>query len=92
MPLNEMRNYPLQAGGADLYNLVIVEIHEKVKEARFVFGMHDSMWISVPRRHLDTCLPRIRDIATQPRLINGRMIPFPASFKLMYDDGKIEKI
>jgi len=92
LPLNEMRNYPLQAGGGDLYNLTIVEISEKVKEARFVYGMHDSMWFSVPAACVDSCYPRIRDIATQPRWINGRMIPFSATFKMMDVRGKVTKL
>ena len=92
MPYNEMRNYPLQAGGADLYNLTIVEVVEKVKEATFIYGMHDSMWFSVPTSNYQSCLERIKDIVTQPRLINGRMIPFPASFKLMDDQGRVTKL
>lgn len=92
LPLNEMRNYPLQAGGADLYNLTIVDVCEKVKVARFVYGMHDSMWFSVPAAYVDSCYPRIRAIATQPRCINGRMIPFPATFKMMDDTGKVTKL
>ena len=91
-PLNEMRNFPLQAGGADLYNLTIVEICEKVQEAKFVYGMHDSMWFSVPVNRWTELYPRIRDLATQPRLINGRMIPFPATFKMMDDTGKVTKL
>lgn len=91
-PLNEMRNYPLQAGGADLYNLTIVEISEKVKEAKFVYGMHDSMWFSVPREKVYDLFPVIKEIAIQPRLINGRMIPFSASFKMMNDTGKVIKL
>ena len=87
-----MRNYPLQAGGADLYNLTIVEVCEKVKEARFVYGLHDSMWFTVPANRVDALLPEIRHIVTQPRQINGREIPFPASFKVMSDDGKVVKV
>lgn len=90
--LNEMRNYPLQAGGADLYNLTIVEISERLKNAHFVYGLHDSMWFSVPVSSLQPCFITIKEIATQPRLINGRMIPFPASWKVMYDDGHVEKL
>ena len=91
-PLNEMRNFPLQAGGADLYNLTIVEICEKVKEASFCYGMHDSMWFSAPADRWSELYPRIHDLATQPRLINGRMIPFPATFKMMDDTGKMTKL
>lgn len=92
LPLNEMRNYPLQAGGADLYNLTIVEVCEIVRDAKFMFGMHDSMWFSVPVSSVEMLLPLIRRIATQERCIQGRMIPFPASFKVMYDDGRVEKV
>jgi DNA polymerase I-like protein with 3'-5' exonuclease and polymerase domains len=92
MPLNEMRNYPLQAGGADLYNLVIVQITEEVPGARFVYGLHDSLWFSVPYHRISDYLPRIKQIAEQPRQINGRMIPFPASFKMMDDQGVVTKL
>lgn len=92
LPLNEMRNYPLQAGGADLYNLTIVEVCEKVKEAKFVYGMHDSMWFSVSADCVESLLPRIQAVVTQPRLINGRLIPFSATFKMMDDKGQITKL
>lgn len=92
IPLNEMRNYPLQAGGADLYNLTIVEICEKVKEAKFVYGLHDSQWWSMPNdSKLHERAKIIKMIAEQPRIINGRSIPFPGTFKIMKEDGKIEK-
>ena len=91
VPLNEMRNFPLQAGGADLYNLTIVEIVEKVKEARFVYGLHDSQWWCVPKERAMELYPIIKTIATQPRSINGRMIPFPATFKIMDDQGQVVK-
>lgn len=54
--------------------------------------MHDSMWFSVPYSLVDQLALQIKAIATQERLINGRRIPFPASFKVMYDDGHVEKL
>lgn len=88
----QARNFPPQGGGAGLYNLVIVEIAEQVPEASFVFGMHDSQYWSVAQEGWQEVYPRIKAIATQPRQINGMMVPFPGSFKIIYDDGKTEKL
>lgn len=92
IPLNEMRNFPMQAGGADLYNLVLVEIAEQVPEADFVYGMHDSQYWSVDEPIWKEVYPRIKVIAEKPRLIGGRMIPFPGSFKVIDEKGQAVKI
>ena len=91
-PFNEARNFKLQAGGADLYNLTIVEIASTVPEASFVFGMHDSQYWQVSLGRWVALFSQIQRIATRPRMINGQLTPFPASFKVIYDDGRVEKV
>lgn len=91
-PLNEIRNYPLQAGGADLYNLTIVEISEKINWVKFVTGMHDSQKWASPKERWQEAYTLIRPIVEQSRLINGRMIPFPATFYMVDDTGKVTKL
>ncbi len=88
----QARNFPPQGGGADLYNLTIVEIAEKVPAAKFVFGMHDSMWFSLAKETWFEHFSEIKRIATQHRLINNTLVAFPGTFKVMYDDGKVEKV
>lgn len=88
----QARNFPPQGGGAGLYNLVIVEIAQAVPEAQFVYGMHDSQYWSVSKGVWNRVYPRIKEIATQSRLINGMMVPFPGSFKVIYEDGRTEKV
>jgi uracil-DNA glycosylase family 4 len=92
MPLNEIRNYPLQAGGADLYNLVIVEISEAINWVKFMFGMHDSQKWASPKERWEEAYSIIRPIVEKPRLIGGRMIPFPASFHMIDDQGVVTKL
>lgn len=92
IPLNEIRNYPLQAGGADLNNLTIVEIAHTIPQAKFIYDMHDSQYWQCPQGEWRDVYAQMRPIVEQPRLIGGRMIPFPATFKVIDDQGKVEKI
>lgn len=92
IPLNEMRNYPLQAGGADLNNLTIVEIATKIPQAKFVYDCHDSQYWQCPKEEWESIYPQLRAIAEQPRLIGGRMIPFPGTFKMIDEDGVVVKL
>jgi DNA polymerase I-like protein with 3'-5' exonuclease and polymerase domains len=91
-PYNDVRNFPLQGGGADLYNITLVEMSEEVPEAHFVWGAHDSQWYSVDAASWESVYPRIRTVAERPRLIGGRMIPFPGSFKMVNDKGEVTKL
>ena len=75
-----------------LYNLVIVEIAQTVPEAKFVFGMHDSQYWSVAKAVWNRVYPRIKEIATQPRRIRGMDVVFPGSFKVIFEDGRTEKL
>lgn len=88
----EARNFPPQGGGAGLHNLTIIEINEKVPEAKYVYGRHDSQTWRCQVGIWPRIYRQIKAIATQPRLINGVYIPFPATFKVMFDDGRVEKI
>ena len=75
-----------------MYNLTLVEVSEKVPQARFVYGMHDSMWFSVAKDRWYEHFSEIKRIATQHRLINNTLVAFPASFKVMDDQGRVEKV
>ena len=88
----QARNFPPQGGGSGLYNLTIVEIAARVPQAKFVYGMHDSQYWQTQKLGWGMVYCQIKDIATQPRLINGMLVPFPASFKVMCEDGRVEKI
>jgi len=88
----QARNFPPQGGGADLYNLAIIEVCEKVPGVRFVYGMHDSLWFSCPWGLWVKVFSRIKEILTKPRMINSMAIHFPMSMKVMYDDGRVEKV
>ncbi len=88
----QARNFPPQGGGAGLYNLVIVEIASSIPEAKFVFGMHDSQYWSVAKAIWNRVYPRIKEIATKPRRINGMEVVFPGSFKVIFEDGRTEKL
>ena len=92
IPLNEMRNYPSQAGGADLYNLTIAEVAEKILIAKFVYGLHDSLYWSFPEDLWKQWFPELKRIVEQPRLIGKIMVPFPMDFKMINDRGEVTKL
>jgi len=89
---NEARNFPPQGGGADLYNLTIVEIAASVSDVEFVYGMHDSQWWQCSKNAWQDKYPQIKSIATQPRLINGQTVSFPGAFKMMDEHGVVTKL
>ena len=89
----EMCNRFMQGGGAGLLNLVIVEIHEKHwPTVRYGYSRHDSLMVEIREKDFTPELAEsIRQIAEQPRVINGMSVPFPGSFKVMNDKGEITK-
>lgn len=85
-------DYPMQAGGVEMYNLTIIAIVQKFgSKVQFKYGMHDSQaWgIHRPIFHMDTFLG-IREIVERKWTINGEDIIIPGSFYTR--DGAGDKV
>jgi DNA polymerase I-like protein with 3'-5' exonuclease and polymerase domains len=88
----EVCNRFMQGGGAGLLNLTVVEIHEKHwPKVRYGYSRHDSLMVEIREADFTPELAeQIRQIAEQPRVINGMTVPFPGSFKVMNDKGEMK--
>lgn len=84
---NECLAHPDQAGTQDIANLTIIEISRTYgvlggKDwCYYVYGNHDSQNWAIREERWEEVSAGIRRIAQQPRVIGGRMVEFPASFK-----------
>ena len=80
----------------DVYEEVMHEIDKQFYPTlKFRWGAHDSQKWDMELSYFDssdgqTCLRHAASIAQQPRLVNGRMTAFPATFHVMHDDGRTE--
>lgn len=89
-------NHPMQGGCMDVYEEVLYEIDKAFyPDLRFRWGAHDSQKWDVELSYFDSsdgqaCLRHAAAIVQQPRMINGREVRFPATFQVMYDDGRME--
>lgn len=87
----EMCNQKMQGGGVDILNLTIIEVTKKYPFARLFYTRHDSFWFEIPvALFTPEVAEDIKKIAEQPRLINGQLIPFPGSWKVMDEKGEIK--
>jgi len=76
-----MLDHPMQAGVQDLENAIVLEVKERYgPDVYFVYGMHDSQKWGVREAVYGDVCSGIRAIVTRSRLVNGRLVEFPASF------------
>lgn len=91
-------NHPMQGGCMDVYEEVMAEIDRQFyPRMKFRWGAHDSQKWDVSMCDFansgvdaDPMLQRAATLVQQPRQINGRQVTFPATFHVMYDDGRME--
>ena len=91
-------NHPMQGGCSDVYECTGIAIDEKFYPTlRFRWGAHDSQkWdMSVSDYEADgragyPLLKAAAAIVQQPYSVNGQETRFPATFYVMYDDGRTE--
>ena len=89
-------NHPMQGGCMDVYEEVLYEIDKYCYPSlRFRWGAHDSQKWDMPVHDFDEeagqmLLQRCAAIVQQPRTVNGRLTRFPATFHIMYDNGRVE--
>lgn len=76
-------NGPCQIGVSRLHNQVFVEIWSGIgpEEVLFKYGGHDAQRWAVREAHRENTRLWIKEIVLRPRLINGKQVVFPASFK-----------
>lgn len=90
--LREASNFPMQGGVADIMNLTVVELCERLPFLNLVYTMHDSMWMECPIEREEEAWPIYREVVQQARDIYGVMVPFPGSFKRVTTGGLEEKV
>ena len=91
-------NHPMQGGCTDVYETVMAELDSRFYPTlRFRWGAHDSQLWDCPLDAFETdqvngwpMLKEAACIVQQERVVNGRITRFPASFKVTYDDGRLE--
>ena len=86
-------NHPMQGGCMDVYEEVLYELDTCFYPTlRFRWGAHDShkwdMSLTDYENDNSLLLKRAAAIVQQPRVVNNRMTPFPATFHVTYDDGR----
>jgi len=87
----EACNHVMQAGGVDILNETVIEVCQTWSYVRLFYTRHDSFFFEIPTAMFTPELAQsIRAMAERPRMINGQSVPFPCSWKLMHDDGRIE--
>lgn len=78
----QILDHPMQAGVVDLMMLIFLEIKESLNDdCYYVYGKHDSAIWAIRQDRWKEAVPLIKSIVSHPRLINGRTVSFPASFK-----------
>ncbi len=74
-------DYPMQAGGADMFNSTVNAIVETFgDDVRFYWGMHDSQYWGVREEKWDEIVPRMKEIVEREWNISGVRIRIPADF------------
>lgn len=85
--IREGLDQPMQGAVSDIANTTVIQLHERFRQHGFQFAwsMHDSQYWHCPAGLVsDTFLDEVRSIAARPHIINGRSIPFPIKFDLVY--------
>ena len=91
-------NHPMQGGCTDVYEEVLYGIDKAFyPRLRFRWGAHDSQLWDMPLAEYEADRelgwPLLREAAAlvqQPRLVAGRETRFPATFRVTYDNGRVE--
>ena len=80
--LREYINAPQQMGGADLLNYTIIRVcHLAPKNIKYIYGVHDSFYFSIPVGLKDTLIPTIKAKVAEPYDVFGHTISFPVEWK-----------
>lgn len=85
--IREGLDQPMQGAVSDIANTTVIQLHEQFQHLGFQFAwsMHDSQYWHCPAElATEEFLEKVRAIAARPHQINGRWIPFPIKFDLVY--------
>lgn len=88
--IREGLDQPMQGAVSDIANTTVIQLHERFRHLGFQFAwsMHDSQYWHCPKGlATEAFLEEVRAIAARPHVINGRSIPFPIKFDLVYPPG-----
>jgi DNA polymerase I-like protein with 3'-5' exonuclease and polymerase domains len=86
--LSETVNYPIQRTAAEMMNLELIELHERLRKeaprARIVFQLHDAIDVEAPEADAD-CVQRIvASVMNREWTFCGRTNPYPVEIKTAY--------
>ena len=85
--IREGLDQPMQGAVSDIANTTVIQLHERFRHNGFQFAwsMHDSQYWHCPE---GLCTPdfleSVRSIAARSHIINGRAIPFPIKYDIIY--------
>lgn len=88
----ELCNHRMQGGVADLLNLTVVEMNEKMPFLSLLSTKHDALTMECDEGLEEEAWPEYQRIVQQERVVEGVPMIFPASFKRVRWDGTEEKV
>jgi DNA polymerase I-like protein with 3'-5' exonuclease and polymerase domains len=81
--VNEVKNFPIQGGAADLINRVAPEIEDELpRGCFFVAQVHDELVVDAPITLGERIGKKMRAIAEQEIELNGHVVSFPVDVKI----------
>lgn len=74
----ECANFPIQSGAADVINLTLPKIVDRLPaDTMLVAQIHDAAIFEAPEDKADEVLELIKDITSRPMKLGGRRVVFP---------------
>jgi DNA polymerase-1 len=92
-PITETANYPIQSTAADIANLAMLEIDDRLKKYKvkaklkrgqvldLVTQLHDAFDVECPKKYESDVRAIMQECMERPRVINGKKFVFPVEMK-----------
>lgn len=83
--VREALDYQMQAGVSDVLNTTLVQITDKYPFLAIAWTIHDAVYLECPLDRLsEDVVAGVKEIATQPYIIEGVSKSFPIDFDIIY--------
>lgn len=86
--IREFINSDIQGGGADILNHTIIRACGVDPIVKYIYGVHDSFWFSLPRKRESELVPAIKGKLGEPYKVYDYSISIPIEWKFKYEGGK----
>lgn len=84
-PITEVANYPIQSTMADIMNLAIIDLEERLPAGAEIVGQfHDAILVEAFEEDKDAVSEIMRECMERKHLINGKLFGFPTDMKFGY--------